>query len=285
MNSIGYAIHTWRSLWSPDYIWEAEDAKYMRVVKTIFYGVTFLLLGWWLVLLRDTCVYFGWKRAVAVCNSVPNVITVAIRGVAGTFAVIFLFLATWRSETFWLFGAVGWFWVMVGMFCTDFLDGPLARQLDHVTVFGHEADPTVDKIISALLVLAMITLVFEFQGIIVALVLSGAMGWLIWVERDVVIITFRARGWSKKTGIKMHGAFGPGKVKFVLESVALGFGFGWLVWAPTSLVGTVITIGVLIPARYFADKSRGRHREEEHALHKEYARGVRPTELEIKQAA
>ena len=106
----------------------------------------------------------------------------------------------------------GSFWLFVVVVSTDFLDGYLARRDNQVSTFGRIADPFVDKvlILGALIYLA---------------VLPWSRPWVpVW---GVVLILSREflvtgiRGWVESTG-REFGADGLGKIKMVLQSIAVG---------------------------------------------------------------
>ena len=104
------------------------------------------------------------------------------------------------------------FWLFVVVASTDFLDGYLARRDNQVTAFGRIADPFVDKVL--------------ILGILIYLaVLPWSRPWVpVWA---VVLILAREflvtgiRGWVESLG-RDFGADGLGKVKMVLQSIAVG---------------------------------------------------------------
>lgn len=255
----------WITTWHPDNIWEESDSIFMRVVKKVLFTIAFGLFGWWLVPIRDVFARHDWKIPVWICNNVPNGITVLIRGCCGAPAAVLLIVSIMLSSPIWLTPGV-WLLIMVAMFCTDFIDGPLARQLGYVTKFGKEADPTIDKLISFILAVGLAVLSVITYGWAVGVIVTAVLGWLFWVEQDVARISIRTRKISEALDVPMHGAFGAGKIKFTLEAAALGAGYAWLVWEPSSIFGILVAVSLLIPARYFADKSRGLHRMEEMEL-------------------
>ena len=104
------------------------------------------------------------------------------------------------------------FWLFVVVASTDFLDGYLARRDDLITSFGRIADPFVDKVL--------------ILGVLIYLaVLPWSRPWVpVWA---VVLILAREflvtgiRGWVESLG-RDFGADALGKVKMVLQSVAVG---------------------------------------------------------------
>ena len=104
------------------------------------------------------------------------------------------------------------FWLFVVVAATDFLDGYLARRDNLVSAFGRIADPFVDKVL--------------ILGLLIYLaVLEWSQPWVpAWA---VVLILAREflvtgiRGWVESLG-RDFGADALGKVKMVLQSVAVG---------------------------------------------------------------
>lgn len=251
---------SWVSTWQADKIWESSDNQLMKVVKSIFFTVAFLI-GFWLVPLRNMLERRNHKILTWLCNNVPNGITIILRGLCGTVASIYLIVALATNTTIWLSTAT-WFFIMVGLFCTDFIDGPLARQLEYVTAFGKDADPTVDKIVSFIVAVGWAILTVMTQGVVMGVAVSFFLVVLFKYEFDLSVLAMRTREISKVINEPMHGAFGPGKVKFTLESILLGVSYGWLVWARGSLSGSIIAVALIVVALPFADKSRLLHRKE-----------------------
>jgi CDP-diacylglycerol--glycerol-3-phosphate 3-phosphatidyltransferase len=144
------------------------------------------------------------------------------------------------------------FWLFIVVAATDFLDGYIARRDNQVTVFGRIADPFVDKVL--------------ILGVLIYLaVLPWSRPWVpVWA---VVLILAREflvtgiRGWIESLG-RDFGADGLGKVKMVLQSIAVGavlflHAFAWpaefmpyLSWLAHGLVWGTIAITLVSGASY-----------------------------------
>ena len=249
-------------------IWDEDDPIYMQAAKCLFFAVTLLIFGWWLVPLRNYFASRHWRRLVIVCNNVPNGMTV-LRGLTAIPVVTILVYELARHDP----NSVWWFWATIGLFATDGLDGPLARQLDYMTEFGKKADPSVDKVLSIALLVNLPWLTWVNQGWLTGMLIGIIATWIIWVEQDISRITLRSNSLSAKTGIAMHGAYGPGKAKFCLLASGIGVAYGWLVWSHSSTTGTLLAVCVFFPARMLGDKSRALHRTEETSLRKALMQG------------
>lgn len=144
------------------------------------------------------------------------------------------------------------FWLFVVVVLTDFLDGYLARRDNLVSTFGRIADPFVDKVL--------------ILGVLIYLaVLPWSQPWVpAWA---VVLILAREflvtgiRGWLESTG-REFGADGLGKIKMVLQSIAVGGVlflhafpwpeelFGYLSWMAHALIWGTIGITLVSGASY-----------------------------------
>jgi len=229
----------------------------MRFPKGLFWLVTVVGFAWWVIPLRNVANRQGLYRIEAWLNNIPNALTV-IRGIAAIPVVAIFSVLLWQQDPH----ADIWFFIVIGMFLLDAIDGPLARMLGYVTEFGREADPTVDKLLVAALALALPVLCFRLQGPIAGIVIATALAWLIMIEQRVARLGIRTSGLARQLESVVHGAYTSGKIKFNLEALAFVASFGFLTWSPHRLEGTLIAAPLFCVARHFADMSLIDHTRE-----------------------
>ena len=117
-------------------------------------------------------------------------------------------------------------WLALAFFivatATDALDGYIARRDNTVTAFGRIADPFVDKIIvcSSLVFLASIPETGEYLR-----------PWMVAVVLFREFLVNGIRGYMESKGISF-GAEMAGKIKMVVQSLAIGFLIGIVAHAP-----------------------------------------------------
>lgn len=257
-------------------IWEDTDPQYMRTVKTGFFGLAALTFGWWLLPLRDFTVERGWSRLTWACNNVPNGLSV-LRGLAALPITVGFLVGIWHRD---LATAELCFWLIIGLFALDAIDGPLARILDYQTQFGAEADPAADKVLMYTLAIALPILVFHFQGWLATVAIIAILLWMAWVEQDIVRISLRTRQLSRQAQVPLHGAFGSGKAKFCFQALGAIVAYAWLIGNPTSPWGAVVAVACFMIARAFGDKSRSAHRQEWQHFHELKVRCIIPADIE-----
>lgn len=154
--------------------------------------------------------------------NLPNQITLSRLGLS---AALFVLLALAGTERVELAGLMGW--ICCGLFvlssATDWLDGWLARRLKLVTPFGRIMDPFVDKV--------------SVCGTFVFLtVLDPALtpAWMVVTIIGREFFVQAIRSYLESRGVSFAAEL-AGKVKFVLQCVAIGatlLGHAWAGGAP-----------------------------------------------------
>lgn len=135
--------------------------------------------------------------------NLPNAITLARIALAPVFVyVLFLYPQTAAHER----------WIAVALFvlasATDGVDGALARKRNQVTDLGKLLDPIADKVL--------------IGGALVALSMLGQIDWWVTVVilvREIGITIYRLAVIKDR----VIPASGGGKLKTILQSVAVGF--------------------------------------------------------------
>ncbi|MEN9706483.1 MAG: CDP-diacylglycerol--glycerol-3-phosphate 3-phosphatidyltransferase [Actinomycetota bacterium] len=160
--------------------------------------------------------------------NLPNLITIARIALAPVFIwVLLLFPQSSAHER----------WIAVGLFvlasATDGVDGALARKRNQVTDLGKLLDPIADKVL--------------IGGALVTLSLLGEIPWWITVlilVREIGITIYRLAVIKDR----VIAASGGGKLKTVLQSVAVGFYLSPLAgyWAPIGIIQQIILYAALI---------------------------------------
>ena len=97
---------------------------------------------------------------------------------------------------------------------TDFLDGYIARKYNMVTDFGKFLDPIADKV---LVLTAMMLMLTNVGGGLLPVV-SGGIGVIIILARELIVSSFRMVAATKKVVI---AADKLGKIKTVSQDIAL----------------------------------------------------------------
>lgn len=231
-------------------VFESTDPRLVRYVKSLFYGVSFILFGWWLRLLKRHL-----PRTTRVVDQVPNVMSIA-RCIAAPVVIWEMARAIWNGEssTAWL-----WFAGVIGLILLDGLDGPLARQLDATSKFGKVFDPAADKVLAGCLAIAYFILAVELQGWITILVAAVLVS-IFWVEGKIVLIAISTgKVLTQLTDPVVPGANVHGKIKFTLEAIALSGAYIWLIINPASPASSLWLVTFLFFARTRAYQSLQQH--------------------------
>jgi phosphatidylglycerophosphate synthase len=244
-------------------IWDATDPLYMRPFKAIFLFIACACFAWWVIPARNFCRKHKWANGELVFNNVPNALTV-IRG-AASLPIVTLFIINLCEGD--IATTTMYFWIIIGLFLLDAVDGPLARMLNYMTQWGAKADPVADKVLIYSLALALPGVVLyiitpRFSALVCSLGMIVFLGWMGFVERRIVAISLQSNRLSIKTGINLHGAFGSGKAKFVTQTIGLATAYGCLIWASDATIGILVTCAIFVLARWFAEKSLNDHRGE-----------------------
>lgn len=183
--------------------------------------------------------------------NIPNQLTLARLGLA---VVFFALLSVFSASDFPANRVLlQWsFWIFLAAVATDILDGYLARSLKQVTSFGRIVDPFVDKV---LICGAYIMLAGDrFHAIDTQTNIAGVASWMavVILSRELLVTTLRAH--SERQGVDFSADW-AGKIKMIVQSVAIGFVLGtlafpvfdglrsfahFLVW--TSVVVTALSI-------------------------------------------
>jgi len=239
--------------WRP---WQISDSIYMRPFKLVFYTITLVSFGW-VVPLRNLARHLGMYRTVNLLNNTPNGLTV-IRGIVSLPAVAIFGVLLWQRDPH----AATWFWITLGLFLLDAIDGPLARMLQYTTEFGRKADPAVDKLLVGALTIALPIITWKMQGAFVGITLLVALVWLLLSEIQVARMGIRTNSLATTLGESVHGAYTAGKIKFNLEAIAFLLSYSFLIWEPLNLRGTLGASVLFCIARTYADKSLADHSQE-----------------------
>lgn len=160
--------------------------------------------------------------------NLPNLITTARIALAPVFVFVLLRFPQANAHERWIAVAV-----FVLASATDGVDGALARKRNQVTDLGKLLDPIADKVL--------------IGGALVTLSLLGQIDW--WITALILI---------REIGITIYrfvvikdrviAASGGGKLKTVLQSVAVGFFLSPLAgyWSPIGILQLVILYAALI---------------------------------------
>jgi CDP-diacylglycerol--glycerol-3-phosphate 3-phosphatidyltransferase len=164
--------------------------------------------------------------------NLPNFITIARMLLAPVFVLVLLqYPAAGAHER----------WIAVALFvvasATDGVDGALARRRNQVTDLGKLLDPIADKVL--------------IGGALVTLSVMGQVAW--WITftilvREIGITIYRLAVIKDR----VIAASGGGKLKTVLQSIAVGFYLSPLAgyWAPIDIVQQVILYAALVSTVY-----------------------------------
>jgi CDP-diacylglycerol---glycerol-3-phosphate 3-phosphatidyltransferase len=99
---------------------------------------------------------------------------------------------------------------------SDMFDGSIARTRNNITEWGKLNDPIADKL---LIGATGGVLILRYIGLILTLIVLG-------IEAIILLVAF----YKKIKKKKMTSALFPGKVKMVLQSIALGLLFLYSIW-------------------------------------------------------
>jgi CDP-diacylglycerol--glycerol-3-phosphate 3-phosphatidyltransferase len=160
--------------------------------------------------------------------NLPNLITIARIALAPVFIYVLLQFPQVGSHERWI--AVALF---VLASATDGVDGALARKRNQVTDLGKLLDPIADKVL--------------IGGALIALSALGQIDW--WITslillREIGITIYRLAVIKDR----VIAASGGGKLKTVLQSVAVGFYLSPLAgyWAPIAVVQQLVLYAALV---------------------------------------
>ncbi|MEY4390414.1 MAG: CDP-diacylglycerol--glycerol-3-phosphate 3-phosphatidyltransferase [Actinomycetota bacterium] len=160
--------------------------------------------------------------------NLPNLITIARIALAPLFIWVLLLYANPAAHERWI--AVALF---VLASATDGVDGALARKRNQVTDLGKLLDPIADKVL--------------IGGALISLSALGQIEW--WITGIILVrelgITIYRLSVIKD---RVIAASGGGKLKTILQSVAVGFYLSPLAgyWAPLGIVQQIILHAALI---------------------------------------
>ncbi|MFT7617736.1 MAG: CDP-diacylglycerol--glycerol-3-phosphate 3-phosphatidyltransferase [Planctomycetota bacterium] len=142
-----------------------------------------------------------------------------------------LYIDSWRREAAWI--ALFFF---IAATAGDALDGYIARRDNTVTAFGRIADPFVDKVIvcSSLVFLASIPETTSYLH-----------PWMVAVVLFREFLVNGIRGYMESQGIDF-GAEMAGKIKMVVQSLAIGWLIGVIATQPTPPAWIHYTSHVLV---------------------------------------
>lgn len=159
-------------------------------------------------------VFKHWPNRITAMRFVGAVLLFVILALIGDLEVgdeLELFGSTWpvRSVIF------GCFWLFVVLAVTDVLDGYLARQGGHVSVFGRIADPFVDKVLIVGTLIFMTVLPWARERI---------PAWFVVVIVAREFLVTGLRGYVESLGMEFS-ADRFGKAKMLLQCFAVGGAF------------------------------------------------------------
>ncbi len=174
--------------------------------------------------------------------TLPNQLTIArIFLSAGFFVLLGLYDAGSNSGPYFMGIGLA---VLILAGITDILDGHLARKLNLQSAFGRIVDPFVDKIlvVGAFIMLAAPNFVMSANPALsdversVPYWLTGGMAsavqpWMVVVILSREFVISAIRGYSESQGIKFP-ATPAGKIKMLLQSLAIGTVLFCLAWTP-----------------------------------------------------
>jgi len=164
-------------------------------------------------------------------TNIPNKIT------AGrlVLAAVFFVLVSYDDPT-----TLSWAVVVFVIACvTDFFDGYFARRLNQSTAFGRVADPFVDKVI----ICGGFVLMAGRSDFIVP--------WMVVVLISREFLVSSIRGYAESQGVAF-GAEMAGKVKAVVQMIALGAAIYFKAWGNILFLPTMVSSWLCFAAVYLA---------------------------------
>ena len=184
--------------------------------------------------------------------TLPNRLTVSRIFLSAVFFVLLgLYDAASDSGPF-LMGAGFVIFVLAGI--TDILDGYLARRLNQQSAFGRMVDPFVDKIlvVGAFVMLAAPNFIVSADSTLTDVerslphwltggMISGVQPWMVVVILAREFVISAIRGYSESQGIKFP-ATSAGKLKMLLQSLAIGTILFCIAWTPLIVWGVWLKI-------------------------------------------
>ena len=135
--------------------------------------------------------------------NIPNSLTLLRIVFIPVFAIVFYLPVSWANQ------AACFIFTLAAL--TDLLDGYLARRLGQISKLGEFLDPVADKL---MVVVALVLLVAEYPGIIMALPAAVIIG------REIAVSALRE--WMAELGARSKVAVSIyGKIKTIMQMVAL----------------------------------------------------------------
>jgi len=190
--------------------------------------------------------------------NIPNQLTVSRVFLSAVFFVLLGIYDPNGPARAAIMGAGFVIYVLAGI--TDVLDGYLARRLNQVSTFGRMVDPIVDKVlvVGAFVMLAGPEYAMSASGHVgqfelqIPHWLTGGMAssvqpWMAVVVLGREFIISGIRGYSESQG-KAFPASSAGKIKMLLQCIAIGTVLFFLAWTP----GTTWAVCVKISAIWLA---------------------------------
>lgn len=230
----------------------------IALFKGLFEVATWLTVLWWALPLKHLCEAIRFRAGVVVIKQIPNGLSV-LRILLSPYIGWLLVTAVINDQSA---EAKHWFVVMGLVALLDGIDGPAARHLDAVSNFGKVIDPAADKVLFGIMVVGycLVTLnVYGWWAFVPLLVITI---WAFRVELALAQMPIKFKPLLDEMGLEHPGANIFGKIKFNLQMIAVFTGWWWIIVDPLNVAGALWTVTVLFAARYFADKSLGRHRLE-----------------------
>lgn len=230
----------------------------IALFKGLFEVATWITILWWAMPLKRLFEAIRFRAGVWVIKQIPNGLSV-LRILLSPYIGWLLAMAVINGQEA---EAKHWFVVMGLVALLDGIDGPAARHLDAVSNFGKVIDPAADKVLFGIMVIGycLVTLnVYGWWAFVPLLVITI---WAFRVELALAQMPIKFKPLLDKMALEHPGANIFGKIKFNLQMIAVFTGWWWIIVDPGNVAGALWTVMVLFAARYFADKSLGRHRLE-----------------------
>lgn len=230
----------------------------IALFKGMFEVATWITVLWWALPLKILFEKIQFRAGVVVIKQIPNalsVVRILVSPIIGWWLALAVIDGN-QSE------ATHWFVVMGALALLDGIDGPAARHLDAVSNFGKVIDPAADKVLFAVMVIGYCVVTQSVYGWWAFVPLLIITLWAARVELALAQMPLQFKPLLDSLGLEHPGANIFGKVKFNLQMLAVFTGWWWIIGDPNNVAGALWTVMVLFVARYFADKSLGRHRME-----------------------